>query len=230
MEPRSYRTYYTDGSRKDGMTCMGIFGPSVRYYETLGTSTTIFQAKMYAINVCARICPNTEGLAGNHVYIMSDSQAALRALKSNTFTSKLVAVCLDNLKRLTTFSDLPTDSVAKRFMSYSNKRTKQILNLSKTEIKTLTEHCGLRYHMHRIGKGLEDTSRICMEQSETTQHVMCECPAVAWIRLERFGKGFMNPKTVKSLKLKSILGFLKAVRLRKSSNLGYSHKYLVRSK
>jgi ribonuclease HI len=33
---------------------------------------------------------------------MSESEAALRAPKSYTFTSKLVAECLDNLKRLTT--------------------------------------------------------------------------------------------------------------------------------
>jgi hypothetical protein len=38
------------------MTGMGIFGPYVRYYAALGASTTIFQAEMYAINVCARIC------------------------------------------------------------------------------------------------------------------------------------------------------------------------------
>jgi hypothetical protein len=67
--------------------------------------------------------------------------------------------------------------------------------------------------MHRIGKALEDTCRLCMEDSETVQHVMCECPAVALIRLERFGKGFMSPQTVKSLRPKGILGFLKAVQL-----------------
>jgi hypothetical protein len=50
-----------------------------------------------------------------------------------------------------------------------------------------------------------------MEESETAQHVMCECPAVSRIRLERFGKGFMSPQIVKSLKPKSIL--LKAVQL-----------------
>jgi hypothetical protein len=66
--------------------------------------------------------------------------------------------------------------------------------------------------MHRIGKSLEDTCRLCMEKSETAQH-MCECPAVARIRLERFGGGFRSPQTVKSLKQKSILGFLKAVQL-----------------
>jgi hypothetical protein len=52
-----------------------------------------------------------------------------------------------------------------------------------------------------------------MEESETAQHVICECPAVARIRLERFGKCFMSPQTVKSLRPKSILGFLRAVQL-----------------
>jgi hypothetical protein len=79
---QSIHTYYTDGSRKDGMTGMGIYGPSVRYYEALGASTTIFQAEIYTVNVCARICLNTESLAGKHVYTMSDSQDAQRALKS----------------------------------------------------------------------------------------------------------------------------------------------------
>jgi RNase H len=55
---------------------------------------------MYAINVCARICLNLEGISGKHIYIMSDSQAALRALKAHTFSSKLVAECLEILKRL----------------------------------------------------------------------------------------------------------------------------------
>jgi hypothetical protein len=113
-------------------------------------------------------------------------------------------------RKMEHFSDLPSDSLAKRFLSYSNKRTEQILNLTKTEIKTLTGiltgHCGLRYHMHRIGKGLENTCRLCMEESETAQHVM-------WIRLERFEKGFMSPQTVKNLRPKSILGFLKAIQL-----------------
>jgi RNase H len=80
---------------------MGIYGPSLRHYEALGTTPTIFQAEMYAINVCARIGLNLEGISGKHIYIMSDSQAALRALKAHTFSSKLVAECLEILKRLT---------------------------------------------------------------------------------------------------------------------------------
>jgi hypothetical protein len=77
-----------------------IYSPSLRYYEALGSSAAIFKADMSAINVWARICLTTQGLTGKHVCIMSYSQAALRALKSYTFTSKLVAKCLDNLKRI----------------------------------------------------------------------------------------------------------------------------------
>jgi hypothetical protein len=33
---QSILTYYTYGFRKDGMTGMRIYGPSVRYYEALG--------------------------------------------------------------------------------------------------------------------------------------------------------------------------------------------------
>jgi hypothetical protein len=45
---QSILTYYTDASRKDWLTGLGIYGPSVRYYEALGALTTIFQAGMYA--------------------------------------------------------------------------------------------------------------------------------------------------------------------------------------
>jgi RNase H len=94
---REALVFYTDGSRKEGQVGMGICGPSLRHYEALGTTPTIFQAEMNAINVCPRICLNLEGISGKHIYIMSESQAALRA----TFSSKLVAECLEILKRRT---------------------------------------------------------------------------------------------------------------------------------
>ena len=60
--------YYTDGSRKNGLVGMGIYGPSLRYFESLGSTPTIFQAEMYAINVCARICLTTENTNGKHIF------------------------------------------------------------------------------------------------------------------------------------------------------------------
>jgi hypothetical protein len=35
--------FYADGSRKEGLVGMGIYGPSLRHYEALGTTPTIFR-------------------------------------------------------------------------------------------------------------------------------------------------------------------------------------------
>jgi hypothetical protein len=60
--------YYTDGSRKDGLVGIGIYGPSIRHYEALGSTPTIFQAEMYAINVCARKSTDMEGIGETCLY------------------------------------------------------------------------------------------------------------------------------------------------------------------
>jgi RNase H len=258
---------------------MGIYGPSIRYFEPLGSTPTIFQAEMYAINVCARICFPEGGNEGNHIYIMSDSQAALKALKAHTFKSKLVAECLDVLKRLTLkctvtlrwvpdhtgvegneiadqlanegsdiyfigpepflgykktkcklildewmlrrkkahFETLPLNSLARRFLSYSSKRTQELLTLTKSELKIitgiLTGHNGLNYHMHRIGKSRGENCRLCLEESETAQHITCECPAIARIRLNHFDKRYLSPNKVQVIISKKILNFLRAIKL-----------------
>jgi hypothetical protein len=88
--------YYTAGSGKDGQTGIGIYGHTLRHYEALGSTSIIFQAEMYAISVWAR----TRGQC--HIFIMSDSQVTLRAVRANAFNFKLEAEYLDSLKRLTT--------------------------------------------------------------------------------------------------------------------------------
>jgi hypothetical protein len=89
--------FYTDGSIKDGSTGLGIFGPLLRYHEALGTTPTIFQAEMYAINVCVRLCSNRVDIEGHHVYIMSSSN---RRSKSTIICSKLTVECFDTLNDL----------------------------------------------------------------------------------------------------------------------------------
>jgi ribonuclease HI len=196
------------------MTGMGINGPSVRYYEALSASTTIFQAEMYAINVCTRICLSTEGLAGKHVYIMSDSQAALRALKSYSFTPKLVADCLDNLKRLTTKCKLTLLWVPGHTGLEGNEEEDQLANKgSETNFigpEPFFGYSSMKYKSD-LNEWIEQRKK---DHFSDLPSVLCECPAVARIKLERFGKGFMSPQTVRNLRPKSILGFLKAVQLK----------------
>jgi hypothetical protein len=58
----------------------------------------------------------------------------------------------------------------------------------KSELKTitgiLTGNNGLNYHMHQIGKSRDENCRMCLEESATAQHIMCESPAIARIRLK----------------------------------------------
>jgi hypothetical protein len=65
--------YYTDGSRTDAQTGIGIYGSSVRNFETLSSTPTIYLAEVNAINVCAKMCLEYEGNDNKQIFIMSDS-------------------------------------------------------------------------------------------------------------------------------------------------------------
>jgi hypothetical protein len=73
--------WYTDGSKTDNGSGAGIHGKTLRHdiYVSLGQYTTIFQAKIYAIGACFQ--ENLSwGYLGKCIHILSDSQAALKAL------------------------------------------------------------------------------------------------------------------------------------------------------
>ncbi|KAF6214378.1 hypothetical protein GE061_009118 [Apolygus lucorum] len=89
--------WYTDGSVMCGRSGIGIKGPSASLVKSLGTNATIFQAEVHAIQLCAEEMLNKH-LNRAKVYILSDSQAALKAIASYTINSKLVWECLNTLK------------------------------------------------------------------------------------------------------------------------------------
>jgi ribonuclease HI len=92
--------FYTDGSKMDGGVGIGISGPGIRFSKSLGSTPTVFQAEVYAIEECVRICLNRGDLTGKQICIASDSQAALKAITSPVITSRLVSDCLDQVLRL----------------------------------------------------------------------------------------------------------------------------------
>jgi hypothetical protein len=53
--------------------------PRYDIYVSLGQYTTIFQAEIYAIGACVQENLRRDYL-GRHIHILSDSQAALKAL------------------------------------------------------------------------------------------------------------------------------------------------------
>lgn len=98
LEPNS-SIWYSDGSKTEQGTGIGIYGPKYRASIALGTYPTIMQAETLAIDLCAQEClrRNTKG---KKVYIMSDSQAALKSLKANSFESLSTWECRQSLKKL----------------------------------------------------------------------------------------------------------------------------------
>ena len=96
--PEDALIWFTDGSRVDSRTGSGIFGirPNRRFFFPLSKNATGFQTEVRAILQCA--CENIRWAYKNkRILIFSDSQSALKALRSPKVTSRLVAECLDAL-------------------------------------------------------------------------------------------------------------------------------------
>ena len=77
----------------------------------------------------------------------------------------------------------------------------------------LTGHCPVRYHLQRIGLTEDPTCRMCLEDEETSEHLLCECEALAYRRFQTFGRAVLKPEDIANAIPKDINRFI--------SNLGY---------
>lgn len=94
-------TWYTDGSKTNQGTGVGIYSEmkNSQFGISLEKHTTVFQAEVYAILHCAKIC-NTRTYKNRQICIITDSQASLKALQGNKVTSELVWECQKELRTL----------------------------------------------------------------------------------------------------------------------------------
>jgi hypothetical protein len=79
---------------------------------SLGQYTTVFQAEVYAIKECAVENLDTD-YRNRNIYILSDSQAAIKALSKYQIASKLVWGCHQSLIQLTRHNKSSTDMGAR---------------------------------------------------------------------------------------------------------------------
>ena len=85
----------------NGKAGAGIYGhsPRVKISLSLGQYATVYQAEIAAITACVR--ENlTRGYSNKHIYICSDSQAALKALSKAEVRSAITLECKNALDRL----------------------------------------------------------------------------------------------------------------------------------
>jgi ribonuclease HI len=93
--------WYTDGSKINEGTGAGVYGHGMRqrFSLSLGRYTTVFQAEGFAIKACAD--RNIKrGYCKRNIYIIFDSQAALKALGNWKISSRLVWDCHQSLSIL----------------------------------------------------------------------------------------------------------------------------------
>ncbi|XP_050335810.1 uncharacterized protein LOC126762809 [Bactrocera neohumeralis] len=91
--------WYTDGSKTPEGIGAGIAGPRTKLSIPMGCFPSIFQAEVLAISQCAEI-NLSRNYRNQRIAILSDSQAALKAISSYETKSLLVEECIGRLNRL----------------------------------------------------------------------------------------------------------------------------------
>jgi len=71
----------------------------------------------------------------------------------------------------------------------------------------ITEHCRLRKHLHTLGKVSKIDCRKCGMEEEKQNHIVCECPAIKFIRVRLNGKPLLLPEEVMAEPLWKIARF-----------------------
>lgn len=162
--------------------------------------------------------PGHEGIEGNE---MADELAKKGADGSLIGPEPFCGYSLSHFKTLFTqwerrkmtqhWLTSPIGSHSRDFVFCSKKRANEVLQLSKPDLKTLvgllTGHCALRSHMYTIGRSDTRLCRLCLEEDETARHILCECAAIARIRLQHFGERFPKPLTIRGVDPKGIVKF-----------------------
>jgi hypothetical protein len=98
------------------------------------------------------------------------------------------------------------------------KRTDDLLKLSRHQLKMvvaiLTGHAPVKGHLYTMGLLDGDpTCRFCRKKTETVQHIICCCEALAHQRYNIFGNSLVEPKNVSTASVNDLCRFIRGTRL-----------------
>ena len=96
----------------------------------------------------------------------------------------------------------------------SAKKAGKLLNLSRNQLRIFTRlvtgHCQLKGHLGLVNIPKCDR---CMQVSETTSNVHCDCQALDTLRSRHLGHHFMKPADFENISVSRILHFVQGAGL-----------------
>jgi ribonuclease HI len=258
------------------------YGTRLKHSFSLGQYTTVFQAEVYVIKACADANMN-RNYKNRNIYVLSDSQAAIKALDKYQITSKLVWDCRQSLMQVAkhnrvqlicvpgheviivgnetadqlarvgsdhpligpqpacgiaigvakkavrdwmsrihkeyweSLTGLKTDKGTYTRALYQKKKAKDLLRLNRDQLRwvvgLLTGHCHLKRHLFKLGITADPICVRCLEDNESSIHVLCDCEAVAYTRFRHLGQYFMERSDYYDAPIDKVLHFIRSVGL-----------------
>jgi ribonuclease HI len=95
--------------------------------------------------------------------------------------------------------------------------TGSLLKLNRKDLKLVTEiltgHCHLNEHLTRIGVKDDSECRWCLEDEESSLHVITSCPAIVRARHKHLGSPMLSPEEAKGIEPRRLLAFLSCIGL-----------------
>jgi hypothetical protein len=115
--------------------------------------------------------------------------------------------------------DLPVYRHGRFFIGRTRKkRADDLLKLSRHRIKMvvaiLTGHAAVRGYLYIMDLYEGDpTCRLCRKETETVQHIICCCEALAGQRYNVFGNLFVEPKDISTASVRELCLFIRGIGL-----------------
>ncbi|MCP3662524.1 MAG: hypothetical protein GY696_08530 [Gammaproteobacteria bacterium] len=103
---------------------------------------------------------------------------------------------------------------AKEFIPGANRKAgKVLLGLPRCQLRlvvgVLTGHCGLNYHLWKMGLTQDPLCDLCAQGDETSRHFLCECDGLAAVRHSIFGSGYPSPGDIASATISKLLELIR---------------------